>query len=103
MLGSKDQADERPDAELRDRLHAMEAKVRKLRDVRAVVFEKSNRVLQIRKVFACHDHIRQARHLPGSSCATEDRVKEGWVRHTVRRPDNDAFINTRHHDCLHTN
>jgi uncharacterized coiled-coil DUF342 family protein len=34
MLGSKDQAEERPDAELRDRLHAMEAKVRKLRDIR---------------------------------------------------------------------
>ena len=34
MLGSKDQAEERPDAELRDRLHAMEAKVRKLREVR---------------------------------------------------------------------
>jgi hypothetical protein len=51
--------------------------LRKLRDVRAVVFEKSNRVLQIRKVFACHDHIRQARHLPGSSCATEDRSRRG--------------------------
>ena len=34
MLGSKDQAEERPDADLRDRLHAMEAKVRKLREVR---------------------------------------------------------------------